>query len=91
MENIGDNARIHCHSNGYPQPSTNWFVNDNPEPIMKSNNKYEILPSGDLLIRNVTFDDMNVYKCFVQNEFGSDSVEQIFFYPILVCFPIGSK
>lgn len=85
VENIGDNARLHCHSNGYPQPNTNWFVNENSEPIMKNDNKYEILPSGDLLIRNVTFDDMNVYKCFVQNEFGSDTVEQIFFYPILVC------
>lgn len=43
--------------------------------------KYRLLATGDLLIRNVTFEDMGKYRCDAQNTHGTDSVDKIFFYP----------
>ena len=43
--------------------------------------KYAVLPSGDLLIRNATFEDMGKYTCTASNTHGTDTVDKIFFYP----------
>ena len=43
--------------------------------------KYAVLPSGDLLIRNATFEDMGKYTCTASNMHGTDTVDKIFFYP----------
>lgn len=87
MEHLGQDGFLHCRAAGHPKPTILWFQGDHTEPIKteeSETSRYQILPTGDLLIRNSTFDDMNVYRCMAQNEFGSDSVDQIFFYPTLV-------
>lgn len=92
MENMGNNVIIHCRATGFPKPRINWFVNgqitsSDPSSI---NDKYQILPNGDLFIHNSTFDDMGVYQCMASNEFGSDSIDEIFFYPTMVCISVFS-
>ncbi|KAI7694764.1 hypothetical protein SSS_06804 [Sarcoptes scabiei] len=86
VEHLGQDGFLHCRAAGHPKPTILWFQGDHTEPIKteeSETSRYQILPTGDLLIRNSTFDDMNVYRCMAQNEFGSDSVDQIFFYPTL--------
>lgn len=80
LENIGANSVIHCSASGSPKPVVTWFDTNN-EPIVPDLRKYEILKSGDLRIRNVTFDDMGKYKCMAENRYGRDMVDKIFFYP----------
>ncbi|KAH7639381.1 hypothetical protein HUG17_3414 [Dermatophagoides farinae] len=81
MENMGNNVIIHCRATGFPKPRINWFVNG--QITSSINDKYQILPNGDLFIHNSTFDDMGVYQCMASNEFGSDSIDEIFFYPTM--------
>nr|XP_027198091.1 neuroglian-like [Dermatophagoides pteronyssinus] len=85
MENMGNNVIIHCRAMGFPKPRINWFVNGQLTPIDESsmNGKYQVLPNGDLIIHNTTFDDMGVYQCTASNEFGTDSIDEIFFYPTM--------
>ncbi|OTF77063.1 hypothetical protein BLA29_009156 [Euroglyphus maynei] len=82
MENMGNDVIIHCRATGFPKPQINWFVNGQTTPV-DSNGKYQILPNGDLFIHNATFDDMGVYQCTASNEYGSDTIDEIFFYPTM--------
>ena len=38
------------------------------------------MPSGDLLIFNLGFEDMGVFKCRIENDYGDDDAET-FVYP----------
>jgi hypothetical protein len=81
LELIGSEVRLFCRSSGLPTPTTSW-VGPEDNPIINSE-KYKILESGDLLIRDLTWDDMGNYMCVVENEHGSDRTS-IFLYPTLV-------
>ena len=80
LENIGSTVLISCRAIGFPKPTITW-MNGNNDLIVPDHLKYRILRSGDLLIQNVTFEDMGKYKCVASNSLGTDSVDKIFFYP----------
>lgn len=42
---------------------------------------FQLLPSGDLFISEISWDDMGTYTCVAQNNLGSDKVES-FLYPV---------
>ena len=42
--------------------------------------KYRLLSNGDLLIRDLAFSDMGMFKCIVRNDFGED-MKETFVYP----------
>jgi hypothetical protein len=81
LELIGSEVQLFCRSSGLPTPTTSW-VGPEDNPIINSE-KYKILESGDLLIRDLTWDDMGNYMCVVENQHGSDRTN-IFLYPTLV-------
>ena len=39
-----------------------------------------MLANGDLLIRDLAFSDMGMFKCIVRNDFGED-MKETFVYP----------
>ena len=39
-----------------------------------------LLTNGDLLIRDLAFSDMGMFKCIVRNDFGED-MKETFVYP----------
>ena len=39
-----------------------------------------LLSNGDLLIRDLAFSDMGMFKCIVRNDFGED-MKETFVYP----------
>ncbi|CAG2121939.1 unnamed protein product, partial [Medioppia subpectinata] len=44
--------------------------------------KYKVLENGDLIIRDLTWDDMGNYMCVAENSHGSDRTS-LFLYPTL--------
>jgi hypothetical protein len=49
---------------------------------------FQVLPSGDLYIHDLSFEDMGMFRCMVSNEFGHD-MKETFVYPLAVS-PEGS-
>ena len=48
----------------------------------------QIAVNGDLVIRDISwFNNMGVYRCVAENDFGSHSVET-FLYPVSSCFAL---
>ncbi|KAI2803507.1 Neural ectodermal development factor, partial [Blomia tropicalis] len=79
LESIGSDAIIHCHATGFPKPTHTWYDSENNKIV--SNERMRILANGDLLISNVSFGDMGVYRCVASNQYGSDQLEKAFLYP----------
>lgn len=77
---IGSNIVLPCRAYGHPRPEIYWTgksgVINGQDPRMK------VLPSGELLITDLKWEDMGNYKCVAQNSYGNDSVET-FVYPVL--------
>jgi len=83
LELIGSDVQLYCRSSGLPRPTTSWVGPD--ENTIVNSEKYKILESGDLLIRDLSWDDMGNYVCVAENQHGSDRTT-IFLYPTLVSF-----
>ncbi|KAH9395592.1 Neural ectodermal development factor [Tyrophagus putrescentiae] len=93
LENIGQEVVIRCRATGSPKPAISWLANERTIELSTSGSssdsnvdtslpsKYAVFPSGDLLIRNATFEDMGKYTCTASNTHGTDTVDKIFFYP----------
>lgn len=86
LENIGTDGVIHCRAIGSPSPVITWYGPSDEQLVLGAaaagaDAKYRLLGSGDLLIRNVTFEDMGKYRCEAQNQHGSDSADKMFLYP----------
>ncbi|PAV86522.1 hypothetical protein WR25_24254 [Diploscapter pachys] len=60
------------------EASVIWFNRDMEK--INNNEAYEILPNGDLMIRNADFDrDTGVFTCVVANESGESRAEAFFY------------
>lgn len=60
-----------------------WTLPNDKQVSAELRDKYEILDSGDLLIRDLRWSDMGSYVCTVSDEFTSDSISS-FVYPAAV-------
>jgi hypothetical protein len=81
LELIGSEVRLFCRTQGFPKPVVTWL---NPEGrTIVSNARMTVTESGDLLIRNLSWDDMGGYQCVAKNEEGEDQ-STTFLYPMSV-------
>lgn len=81
LELIGSDVQLFCRNSGVPATTVGWV---GPEDNTITNSeKYKILENGDLIIRDLSWDDMGNYMCVAQNRLGSDRIS-LFLYPTLV-------
>ncbi|XP_065673507.1 contactin-4 isoform X1 [Hydra vulgaris] len=68
---VGGFAQIFCIPTGAPKPTITWKkINDTTE-ILKTSDKYTILPTGTLKINNIKLSDSGIYECTAKNRLGS--------------------
>ncbi|CAG2118770.1 unnamed protein product, partial [Medioppia subpectinata] len=61
LEMIGSDVQLLCRASGVPAPAMSWL---GPEDNTLTNSaKYKVLENGDLIIRDLTWDDMGNYMC----------------------------
>ncbi|XP_040174803.1 neuroglian isoform X1 [Anopheles arabiensis] len=63
------NVTMTCRVFGAPKPQVKWLRNDRE----LTGGRYQTMPSGDLFIRDVKFDDAGEYTCHAVNNLGSKS------------------
>uniref|UniRef100_A0A1A9WLJ4 Ig-like domain-containing protein n=1 Tax=Glossina brevipalpis TaxID=37001 RepID=A0A1A9WLJ4_9MUSC len=79
MELVGSNVVLPCKVHARPRAEVTW-LNVEGNRIEQSH-RYKLLPSGDLLITKMKWEDMGVYKCIARNGMGKDSID-VFLYPV---------
>lgn len=62
------------------RPQVSWSLPDDKPVTAELKDKYEILDTGDLLIKDLKWADMGSYVCTVTDDSGSDSIST-FVYP----------
>lgn len=80
MDLVGSDIMLPCKV--YARPQAEIFWTDVNGTVIEQSNHYRVLPSGDLLISDIKWEDMGAYRCLAQNFVGTDSAET-FIYPVL--------
>ncbi|CCD63842.1 Zwei Ig domain protein zig-4 [Caenorhabditis elegans] len=75
FEMTGNVATLVCRAN--QQVDWVWMSNDE---LVKNNDKFTVLSNGDLVIKNIVWDDMGTYTCIARNQFG-EARQETFLYP----------
>ncbi|CAG9790037.1 unnamed protein product [Diatraea saccharalis] len=78
FQDIGSSVVLPCRHNSNTATQVFWIDNDD-KPIF-GNPRMKVLPSGDLLITNLRWEDMGNFTCTVKNAYGKESVDT-FVYP----------
>ncbi|XP_026857909.2 matrix-remodeling-associated protein 5-like isoform X1 [Electrophorus electricus] len=69
------NVLLRCQSSGDPKPAISWTKVSTGATIQastKHGQRFEVLPNGTFVIKNVQLQDRGQYLCTAQNKFGSD-------------------
>ncbi|CAG0883377.1 unnamed protein product [Darwinula stevensoni] len=76
-----EDVRLFCSSVGIPKPRTRWTLDGR---LLNTNQRVWLEDSGaQLVIRHIQDEDSGNYSCFVENQFGKDSIS----YSIRVLVP----
>jgi len=78
FQTTGGNALLTCRSAG---PHEIFWIGPNGKPVDIKGKKYQMTSQGDLIVRNLSFEDMGNFQCLVKNIHGSDMIET-FVYPL---------
>ncbi len=90
MQVLGTEAHLICRTEEGDRAKTYWVGPDDEaiedaKVVVTGGKKYEQLSNGDLIIRNLSFSDMGMFKCIVRNDFGED-MKETFVYPHAVSY-----
>lgn len=85
LELIGSEVKLYCRAQGLPKPSITWLTPDN-RPVV-SGGRFRVTEFGDLIIRDINWQDMGGYQCVAKNQDGEDQ-STTFLYPMMVSHPI---
>ncbi|XP_051861757.1 neural/ectodermal development factor IMP-L2 [Drosophila albomicans] len=80
LDLMGSVVMLPCKVHARPHAKITWRNNEDKEIVQGEH--FKILPTGDLLISSLKWEDMGNYKCIAQNRAGSDSADT-FVYPVL--------
>ncbi|ALC44018.1 ImpL2 [Drosophila busckii] len=80
LDLVGSDVMLPCRVHSVPRARITWRNNEDKEIV--PSNRYKLLPTGELLISNIKWEDMGNYKCTAQNPIGRDTAET-FLYPVL--------
>ncbi|KAG1675519.1 Down syndrome cell adhesion molecule [Nymphon striatum] len=69
---LNKSATFHCQASGFPQPQITWQSEklNGQWSVKSSSDKFQVLESGSLVIRDVTRDDSAIYTCTANNTIG---------------------
>ncbi|KAG8195453.1 hypothetical protein JTE90_002625 [Oedothorax gibbosus] len=80
LEIMGTDVQLFCRVSGEPQPRVVWRGPN--KKLLVDPKKYQVMPSGDLVIKNIMWSDMGGYICEASNAEGSDEA-MVFLYPTM--------
>ncbi|XP_034484131.1 neural/ectodermal development factor IMP-L2 [Drosophila innubila] len=80
LDLMGSSIMLPCKVHARPHAKITWRNNEDKEIVQSE--RFRVLPSGDLLISNLKWEDMGNYKCIAHNAVGRDSADT-FVYPVL--------
>ncbi|PVD29634.1 hypothetical protein C0Q70_08889 [Pomacea canaliculata] len=79
LEYESTTVQLFCRTSGTPTPTITWY--DNMNNTIDDSEQFSNAVNGDLLIRDISWlNNMGVYRCSAENEYGTQSVET-FLYP----------
>lgn len=81
LDLVGSNVVLPCKVHARPRAEVFW-MNDEGN-LIEQNQRFKLLPSGDLLIADLKWEDMGAYKCIARNALGKDTADA-FIYPVQV-------
>jgi len=68
----GQTAVLRCRVHGAPKPELHWQKgNETFDVLDLTDDRYSVLDTGDMEIKEVRRTDEDVYQCYVHNKFGS--------------------
>lgn len=80
LEYEDNTVQLFCRASGTPEPVITWYDSMN-NTIPDDSDQFSVAVNGDLIIRSISwFNNMGVYRCMAENQFGSQLVET-FLYP----------
>ncbi|KAM7356531.1 ecdysone-inducible gene L2 isoform 1-T1 [Cochliomyia hominivorax] len=79
LDLVGSNVVLPCKVHARPRAEVFW-MNDEGN-LIEQNQRFKLLPSGDLLITDLKWEDMGAYKCIARNALGKDTADA-FIYPV---------
>ncbi|KAK7485855.1 hypothetical protein BaRGS_00022850, partial [Batillaria attramentaria] len=80
LEYEDSTVQLFCRASGTPDPVITWYDSMN-NTIPDDSEQFSVAVNGDLIIRDISwFNNMGVYRCMAENQFGSQLVET-FLYP----------
>lgn len=65
----GENVLLNCPVYGFPKPSIEWKKNG----VRFDSHRTNILQNGDIIIKNITYEDDGIYTCIARNSFKHKS------------------
>lgn len=81
LDLMGSTIMLPCKVHARPHAKITWRNNEDKEIVQS--HRFKVLPTGDLLIADLKWEDMGNYKCIAHNAVGRDSADT-FVYPVLV-------
>ncbi|XP_028176289.1 neural/ectodermal development factor IMP-L2-like isoform X2 [Ostrinia furnacalis] len=78
FQDIGSSAVLPCRYYSGSKAQVYWL--DSRDELIYGNSRIRVLPTGDLLVTNIRWEDMGNYTCTVKNKHGKDTVAT-FLYP----------
>lgn len=81
LELVNSNIVLPCKVHARPKAEIFWT--DDEGNSIEQNQRFKVLPSGDLLITKIRWEDMGSYNCIARNAFGTDEAD-VFIYPVQV-------
>ncbi|XP_064484437.1 papilin-like isoform X2 [Ornithodoros turicata] len=70
-----ENAYLQCIVVGFPRPTVGWYRSGKRLPTRSA--RYTVFDDFTLGIRNVTFDDEDIYMCQAYNKLGAPAVWKV--------------
>lgn len=86
LELVNSNVVLPCKVHARPKAEVLW-TDDEGNPV-EDNQRFKLLPNGDLLITKIRWEDMGSYNCIARNTFGTDKAD-VFLYPVQVSSVAG--
>lgn len=82
FDTIGRTVLLPCKTVGRPHPEVYWMDTEN-NIVDIDDDRYKVLPTGELRISSVRWSDMGLYTCIARNAVSKDTIST-FLYPMLV-------